>query len=145
MIFKKISKRSLLIQELLCMFLWIVLSFFPYIYLDRYSVLWTTVLVGLFVSFIFLSCIYFPINYRNTKYCIGENKIYFQTGVFVKRQSIMSRNSIVSVMLVFNPWSPMLGIASVVVKAAGATIHIPYLTIDQAKMITEELAPLHEF
>lgn len=142
--FKKISKKSLLIQELLAALIWFVLSVFPFAYLDKGTVLWKTSLLVLLVVYIFFACLYFPKKYCNTGYYLCGNKIHFKTGVIIRRQRIMNIKSVISVSLTQNPWTPIFNVASVTVNAAGSKIRLPYLDLEEAHNIVSLLTPLSE-
>ena len=137
--FWPISKKSIFIQDLFCVIIWFVLSIFPFLYIQQYTLWWYVILVPLLVLFLIFAVFYFPARYRNSGYCLTKNHVAYQTGVLIKRQHIINRNRIVSVALVCNPWTPILRIASVTVKTTGANLHIPYLPLNQAEEIVVRL------
>lgn len=137
--FWPISKKSIFVQDLFCTIIWFVLSIFPFLYIQQFTIWWYVTLLPLLVLFLFFAVFYFPARYRNSGYCFTKNHVAYQTGVFVKRQHIVKRNRIVSVALICNPWTPILGIASITVKTTGTNLHIPYLPFNQAEAIVAQL------
>ena len=119
--FWPISKKSIFVQDLFCTIIWFVLSIFPFLYIQQFTIWWYVTLLPLLVLFLFFAVFYFPARYRNSGYCFTKNHVAYQTGVFVKRQHIVKRNRIVSVALICNPGLQFWGSLLLLLKPQGQT------------------------
>lgn len=139
--YSRVSKKMLVARELAAVFLWLVVSIFPFIYIDTFSAWWWAALLPPLALYLGAALFYIPASYRNTCYLINTTKIIYQRGVVIRRQQIMARGRIVYVTLVRTPVTPLFHTADIVIRATGATIVIKYLDLAKAQEIVKFLAP----
>lgn len=139
--FERLSKKYLLGQELASLILWIFILLFPYFVFDKFSTLWWLVQWGLFAIFIFFSLIYFPVRYFHTGYCVSNETVFYQTGFFFLKTSVISKKRLVFSAVIKSPVTPLLGFCSLVLQAPGAKMKIPGLPTKKAQILLKKVAP----
>jgi membrane protein YdbS with pleckstrin-like domain len=138
--FEKVSRKAVILWELLALavcglLLWLVLVvFIPYTWL-WYTLLW--VLGALWVLTAFL---YLPLYYLGIEYALGGEAVVYRKGLFFPHTQILYRDRIAFVTVYHNPLTPLLGISTLVISAAGGSMRIPFLQTSRAKELADELS-----
>ena len=136
--FERVSRKALILWELLAavaagMLLWLIVYFFvPGTWL-WYPLLW---LIG--AVYVLAAFLYFPLLYLSIEYGLNDEALVYRTGVIFPSTQILYRDRIAFVTVYNNPLTPLLGLSSLVVSAAGGNIHILFMNSARAR----ELAAL---
>ncbi len=141
--FSKMSRKLLVMQELLAFLVFIVIAAFPF-FLITNLFWWIFVMSVCLVCYLFIALIYFPIRFHHTAYCITADKIYYQTGFFMVKNQVMARRRVVYITLYKNPFTPIFHFATVVVRATGGSIRLFGLPLEEAERVIHQFSPLNE-
>ncbi len=142
--YQRVSVLRLIPEELILFLIWCASCFLVLLVFDSYdSAFWITVaaITGLYLL---TAGLYLPLLCFRTSYCLSGRQLRYRTGVFYQKDEVINREQIVYVTLVTNPFSPLLRIATVVIRAPGATIRLHGIRIPEAKRLVRQLSPEHE-
>lgn len=138
--FEKISVKAVVLWEILAvtafaLLFWGVLAIFvPHTWL-WYLLLWVLGALCVLTTFLYL-----PLLYLNIEYGINDEAIVYRTGLIFPNTQLLYRDRIAFVSVYNNPLSPILKISSLVVSAAGGSIHILFLPSKRAQELADELS-----
>lgn len=135
---ERISGKAMAIWELLWAFVTVLLFLLGIVLLRPYTWLWYTVLWTLGAIWVLGAFLYIPLYYFGMEYGVDDDVIVYRKGVFFPNTQILYRDRIAFVSVYRNPLTPLFGMATLVVSAAGGRIRILFLNVDRA----EELAYL---
>lgn len=139
--YKKVSRKSIVLWEIIIFLIWAVIFVLALWIFTPFTWLWNTLIWALGVALILIEFLYLPMLYASTQYCITDKIIAYRHGVFFNQRQFMYRDRIVYVSVYNTPLTPLLGISSLVITAAGAKIRINFLNRRLAQQLAEELAP----
>lgn len=139
--YRKVSKKSITLWEIGFFLIWIALVSLVLWIFTPFTWLWYTLVWILGVLLILVEFLYFPILYNSIQYCVTDRMIAYRHGVFFNQRQFMYRDRIVFVSVYNTPLTPILGISTLVVNTAGATMRIGFLNRKVAKALAEELSP----
>lgn len=139
--YHKVSKKAIVLWEILFFIGWcavlalILWVFTPFTWL-WYFLVWLTGALLILAEFLYL-----PVLYQSTGYYINDRLLAYRRGFFFHKQQVIFRDRIIYVSVINTPVTPILGISSLVVAAAGAKLRIPYLNKNVAKHLAQQLSP----
>ena len=137
----KISKKSVILWEIGFFLLWaMILGMILWLF-TPFTWLWHLLIWLMGVLLILAEFLYLPMLYSSINYSINDRLLIYRHGVFFHKQQIIYRDRIIYVSVYNTPVTPILGISSLVIAAAGAKVQIPFLNRKAAKQLAEELSP----
>lgn len=139
--YQKISKKSILLWEIGSVVIWALLLWGTVWVFAPFTWLWDILIWGLGVLLILVTFFYLPILYQSYQYCITDKIVSYRHGVFFNRRQFINRDRIIYVSVYNTPLTPILGISTLVITAAGAKIRIGYLNRKVAQRLAQELSP----
>ena len=143
--YKRVSKKALVIWELIVLVIWAVpvavLLFLlpPFTWYWHLCIWGWTGIAGAVVLF------YLPLLYASIKYAVSREIVAYQKGVVFNQRRFMRRDRIVLVTVRKNPLTPLFHVCSLNVSALGGQFTIPLLDKKTAYALAKELEPHSEF
>lgn len=137
---KHISKKALLIWEIVSFIVYTILIAFTLLLLPTGEFLRAIILITIICVAILYSVIYLPLYYKSIRYRIDSDSIILQKGVFFHQTQIMQKDKIVFWSVVHDPTTIFFGICTLIVEATGAKLFITGIDIDTAQKIANSLA-----
>ena len=141
MTYQKISCWYLWLQELVYLGLAILCTFIFLFWSTRYPAVTYIVLTAMWLVYACCAFIFLPLRYKYTAYRLDDDCLYYRSGWLLHREQIMARDRIIFITQTKNPFTPILHIASLTIRAPGATIRIRCLSVKQAEALTLLLSP----
>lgn len=142
--YQYVSRLRLLPEELLLCLAWLLSCFIAMLIFDEYDTSWWITLSVLTGLYLIVAAVYFPLLCFRTSYSLIGQQLHYRTGVFFSRDEIICRQQIVYVTLLKHPLTPILRIATVIIRAPGATIYLRGVRLSDAKRLVRQLAPENE-
>jgi membrane protein YdbS with pleckstrin-like domain len=108
---------------------------------DAGSFAWR-VFAGVFVfAFAGAYLFYLPARLKSRSHARHNGMLIVKRGVFYRRTAAMPQDAVQTVAVSAGPLCRKLGLACVIVSAAGFRVRVPGLPLEQAKKLAEELSP----
>ena len=108
--------------------------------LFRWSLRWALIFAAVLgVTLFFLLVVYFPWRCRSIRYCINENSITVESGVFFKSLRRMPLSSVRYVIALRGPLERIFGLSSLLVFATGGRVLIEGIPCETADTLLRRL------
>ncbi len=134
---KHISKKALLVWEIVSFAVYIVLTALAFIFLSSEPFLRAIILFTILCICILYSFIYLPLYYKSIRYSTDKDNIVLQKGVFFHQTQIMQKNKIVFASVIRDPATIFFGICTLLVESTGARLFITGLDTATAQKIAD--------
>ena len=143
--YRRVSPLRLVSEEIFTFLISAIICLVILLIFDDYNALFWTIIGILTFIYLLISCAYFPLLCFKTSYCLDERFLRYRTGLFYSKDEIIYRDRIIYVTLVKTPLSPILKIASVVVRAPGATVMLRGIKLNEAKRLVSRLSAKNNY
>ena len=139
--YKKISKKSIILLEIICFVVWALLFGVVLWVFTPFTWLWYALVWLLGVLLILVEGLYLPVLYNSYQYCVTDRIVSYRHGVFFNQRQFVYRDRIIYVSVYNTPLTYIMGISTVVISTAGAKLRIGFLNRRIAKELAQELSP----
>lgn len=127
MIFKKLSKKALIILNFRLLTILSLLFFASTFLYFSFPLIVIISAVVITVIFLLTSFFYFPLYYKTFRYTVTDDALIVIRGVFKSSRKYMYLKSIKYISIVSLPDTRLFKLSTVIVLAAGASVHIPFI------------------
>lgn len=138
--YRRVSPLRLVSEEILTFLISAIIFLVIILIFDDYNAIFWTIIGILTFIYILISCVYLPILCFKTSYCLDDKLLRYRTGLFYSKDEIIYKDRIIYVTLVKTPLSPILKIASVVIRSPGATVILRGIKLNEAKRLVGRLS-----
>ncbi|MGI5892992.1 MAG: hypothetical protein ACOX6P_00200 [Candidatus Merdivicinus sp.] len=137
----KISKKALVIWEILGALAAILLAYVICLLIPERSFWWYFLLWLDGLAFVLCEFLYLPLRYENEVYITNEEYIEYQRGLIIFAKTRILRRAVLYVTVVRSPLSLLLGTRSLLVCSMGTRMLIPFLPIREAEELLRDITP----
>lgn len=138
--YNKATVKKLFAQEAILLILAIIAIMILSLALEINSISWWIGFLIVLILSLLIGLIYIPLLWHNTGWKIDDDKLYIKGGVIFIKYSYIPINQIVNVVVIKNPLTPILNIATVVVKATAANGKLKWIDLNVAQYLTSRLS-----
>ncbi len=138
--YNKATVKKLFAQEAILLILAIIAIMILSLALEINSISWWIGFLIVLILSLLIGLIYIPLLWHNTGWKIDDDKLYIKGGVIFIKYSYIPINQIVNVVVIKNPLTPILNIATVVVKATAANGKLKWIDLNVAQDLTSRLS-----
>lgn len=136
---KRIPLRALWLWEVYALLIFVILLVLVYIFLVPFTWLWY-LLVILFSGLYLLAFLFFlPAYYASTRYRVGDDTVYFQSGVFYRRSKVLFLENLITIAVVQTPLAYLFRLASLRCSGPGGMVTLGNLSAKEAVRLKDEL------
>lgn len=138
--YNKATVKKLFAQEAILLILAIIAIMILSLALEINSISWWIGFLIVLILSLLIGLIYIPLLWHNTGWKIDDDKLYIKGGVIFIKYSYIPINQIVNVFVIKNPLTPILNIATVVVKATAANGKLKWIDLNVTQYLTSRLS-----
>lgn len=139
--FQHVSFKRLIVDELVLWGAAAAVAVVLLLLMDADFWLLQVLMAALMIAVLLGSLVYLPLLWRNAGWKYTPRILYLRRGVFLQRKYEVPLQQIVGVMLVQNPLTPVLKLASLIVVCPGFQIRVRGMDIAEAKWLVKKVSP----
>lgn len=137
---ERLPFRALCLWEFYALLVLAALYLLVYIFLVPFTWLWFAIVGGVTAAFLVAALLFFPVLYLGTSYSVKGDCVVYESGVFIRRRSILPREKIITVRMQRSLFDRFFGLATLRCDAPGASVTLFYLSKKDAERLQEQLA-----
>lgn len=138
---ERVSWKRLIVDELLLWGAVVAIAVVLLLLMDAHTLQLRLLLLILLTIAFLGSFVYLPLLWRGSGWKLTRHVLYLRKGFWIRRRYEIPLRQIVSVMLVQNPVTPILKIASLVVVCPGFQVRIWGINAAYAKWLMKQFPP----